>query len=138
MLSYIAVRRVELYERESSQSTSRKKRGQQLSIEPRVVGGVPTGGKEKLVCMMSQLAEVELVQLWEPPSPQIMENWSGLVGQLCYKLLENNSITKNLSLCDRITHLLGILVKDYGQALSMFLAFFLCCCGMVHVFQCQV
>ena len=122
MLSYIAVRMVELYEREPSPSkkpsTVRKKKSQSSSDEPRVVGGVPAGGKIKLVCLLSQLLEVEVVQLWEPPSPQMMDNWSGLVAQLCFKLLENSSISKDQVLLDRLVHLLGILVRDYGQALS--------------------
>lgn len=72
----------------------------------------------KLVCLLSQLLEVEVVQLWEPPSPQMMDNWSSLVAQLCYKLLEDSSISKDQPLLDRLIHLLGILARDYGQALS--------------------
>ena len=124
MLCYVAVRMVELYEREltpAKPSTVRKKKLPTSSSEPRVVGGVPAGGKQKLMSLMCQLAELDLVQLWEPPSAQMMENWSNLIGQLCYCLLENSSINKDLSLRDRVIHLLGVLVKDYGQALSEYL-----------------
>ena len=122
MLCYVAVRMVELYEREPSpannQSTARKRKTQASSSEPRLLGGVPAGGKEKIVSLMCQLAELELVQLWEPPSTQMMENWSNLIGQLCYRMLENSSISKDQSLRNRVMHLLGVLVRDYGQSLS--------------------
>ena len=123
MLCYVAVRMVELYEREPSpikqQSTARKKKAPLSTVES---GGVPAGGKDKLTSLMSQLLELELVQMWEPPTVQVMENWSGLVGQLCYKLLENSSIGRDQSVRDRVIHLLGILVRDYGQVLSEFLS----------------
>lgn len=83
-----------------------------------MMGGVPAGGKQRIVCLLSQLSELEIVCLWDPPSVQLMENWSGLLAQLCYKLLENSSITKDQLLRDRVVHLLGVLVRDYGQALS--------------------
>lgn len=122
MLCYIAVRMVELYQRETSplkqQMTGRKKKSHPPGDEPRVVGGVPADGKQRIVCLLSQLSELEIVCLWDPPSAQMMENLSGLIAQLCYKLLENSSISKDQSLKDRIIHLLGILVRDYGQALS--------------------
>ena len=122
MLCYVAVRMVELYERDPSpvkqQTAGRKKKPHPPGGESRVVGGVPAGGKQWIVCLLSQLSELELVGLWEPPSLQMMENWSGLVAQLCYKLLENSSISKDQSLRDRVVHLLGVLVRDYGQALS--------------------
>jgi hypothetical protein len=117
---------VELFERDTAphkpQTTGRKKKAQALGDEPRVVGGVPANGKQRIVCLLSQLSELEIVCLWDPPSVQMMENWSGLVAQLCYKLLENSSISKDQLLRDRVIHLLGVLVRDYGQALSEFLA----------------
>lgn len=80
--------------------------------------GIPRGGKEKLVSLMSQLVELELCQLWEPPTTQVMEAWSNLIGHLCYKILENSSITRNAPLRNQVVHLLGVLVQHYGQALS--------------------
>ena len=120
MLSYVAVRMVDMYEREqppsSHQTTAKQKKKQPLSSEVQV--GVPKSGKKKLVSLLSQLTELELCQLWDPPSPQMMENWSNLIGQLCYKILESSSICKDQSLRDQVIHLLGVLVRDYGQALS--------------------
>ena len=122
MICYVAVRMVELYERDTAphkhQTTGRKKKAQPPGDEPRMVGGVPANGKQRIVCLLSQLSELEIVCLWDPPSVQMMENWSGLVAQLCYKLLENSSICKDQLLRDRVVHLLGVLVRDYGQALS--------------------
>ena len=119
MLCYIAVRMVELYERDTSpQATAKKKKPRPPGDESRVVGGVPANGKQQIVCLLSQLSELEIVCLWDPPSAQMMENWSDLVAQLCYKLLENSSISKDQSLRDRVIHLLGVLIRDYGQALS--------------------
>ena len=125
MLCYIAVRMFELYERDTSphkqQTAGRKKKTHPPGEEPRIVGGVPANGKQRIVCLLSQLCELEIVCLWDPPSVQMMENWSGLIGQLCYKLLENSSIGKDHLLRDRVIHLLGVLVRDYGQALSKLL-----------------
>ena len=122
MLCYVAVRMVELYERDTSphkqQTTGRKKKSNLPGDEPRKMGGVPANGKQRIVCLLSQLSELEIVCLWDPPSVQMMENWSGLVAQLCYKLLENSSVSKDQLLRDRVIHLLGVLVRDYGQALS--------------------
>ena len=91
MLCYVAVRMVELYERDTSphkqQTTGRKKKSNPAGDEPRMVGGVLASGKQRIVCLLSQLSELEIVCLWDPPSIQMMENWSGLVAQLCYKLL---------------------------------------------------
>ena len=122
MLCYVSVRMVEQYERDSStikhHPTSKKKKPHPLVDESRNVDGVPSGGKQRIVCLLSQLSELEIVSLWDPPSTQLMEDWSGLVAQICYKFLENISITKDQLLRDRVIHLLGVLVRDYGQALS--------------------
>ena len=119
MLCFIAVRLVDLYEKESpSHHQPAAKQRKPASNDSRPLVGLPSGGKKKIVSLMNQLAELELCQLWEPPSPQMMEGWSSLLGNLCYKILENSTISRDQSLRDQVIHLLGVLIRDYGQALS--------------------
>lgn len=119
MLCFIAIRLVDLYEKESpSHHQPAAKQRKPASSDSRPLVGLPSGEKKKIVSLMNQLAELELCQLWEPPSPQMMEGWSSLLGNLCYKILENSTISRDQSLRDQVIHLLGVLIRDYGQALS--------------------
>lgn len=116
MLCYIAVSLAEEFESESiSDNLKNKKRIHAISHsfnwdEERV----------KLMVMLVRLSDLQLVQLWEPPSVPMMEDLLALFASICYKFLENPSVLRDKILLDNISELLGITVKKYGLILSKY------------------
>ena len=75
-------------------------------------------GRETCIECMGVLMELPLASLWDPPSPSMMDDLSGLVATGCYKLLESPIGSRERALTDKTVRLLGKLVRDYGQGLS--------------------
>jgi len=53
------------------------------------------------------------------PSP-VHEFPSSLMASCCYKLLENPAVTRDRAVREKVFHLMGMVIKKYNQALSMF------------------
>ncbi len=107
MLSYLVVQWVEASENSCS-ATGKKQT-------------TPSGwkaGRESSIELMAVMMELPLASLWDPPSPSMMDDLSGLVASACYKLLESPIVSRERALTDKTLRLLGRLVRDYGQGLS--------------------
>lgn len=129
MLSYVIVSMLEHYEDKSLKSESsscsvagsRKKTTKQSSS----MASQWMLEKVKVLSLFSRLAELELCSLWEPASTQLMEDWSRLVVQMCYKLLESPTIARERSLRENLASLLRSMVKVYSQGLGQSVSQFL-------------
>ena len=72
----------------------------------------------KLIFLLVNLGNLEIVKLWEPPSVPIMEDLTTLFANVCYKFLENPAVVRDKVLLGNISSLLGITVKKYGLTMS--------------------
>jgi condensin complex subunit 1 len=75
--------------------------------------------EEKVLRLLSSLLDLDLHLLWDPPSPTVMDSYSGLVANCCYKIMENSSAMKEKSLKEEMFQILGVLVQKYNQTLSV-------------------
>lgn len=72
----------------------------------------------KLLLVLVRLSDLQLVQLWEPPSISIMEDLATLFASICYKFLENPTVARDKVLLDNISALLGATLQKHGLTLS--------------------
>ena len=122
------------------------KRGKKKTASPSVNGLNWAAEEERVLRLLSCLADLELCQLWDPPSVAIMDSYSkcvsahinvvtscsfnlfsssfhvsssqSLVASCCYKMLESPSAMKEKAVKEELFQLLGLLVKKYNQTLS--------------------
>jgi hypothetical protein len=75
--------------------------------------------REKLLVTLMHFLEQDLVQFWDPPTPEMLEDVTGLVIGICYKFLESPVISRDKELLQPIASLLGLIVKRYHQNLTV-------------------
>ncbi|CAI8031317.1 Condensin complex subunit 1 [Geodia barretti] len=130
MMVYVVVQMVEEFETDATKPDSldivTNKRGGKKKKKNAVTGSEshPSGmdwgrERERVVEMTSDLVENDLWLLWEPPSVQMMEDFSNLLLSLCYKLLENPGFVREKTARDKVFGLMGSLMKRFNVALGV-------------------
>lgn len=114
MLCYLVVSLAEKYEEEFVHKQLKEKKGKHA----RQTNSSWEEERLKLMMLLVHLANLELEELFEPPSIPIMEDLAALFASVCYKFLENPLIVRDKVLLDEVSVLLGITVKKYGLILS--------------------
>ncbi len=114
MWTYLAVKLALYYENEvSAIVTSKVGRGKGSSSKP--------SWNEQRLKLMQELWKFyssELKLLWEPPLVSMMEDFSSLLTSICYKMLENPSVTRDKSLTHILANVLATAATKYGLMLS--------------------
>eukprot|EP00731_Ephydatia_muelleri_P015359 Em0008g1079a len=84
-------------------------------------GGSLDWGREfgHVVQILHQLLQLDLQQLWDPPSVTVMEDFTNLVANACYKLCEVPAFAKDKALRTDLFLVLGTVGKRYNQPLSV-------------------
>lgn len=115
ILCYVAVNLAKMFEEETIRMSSKEKKGKKAAL------GAFSWQVErlKLTESLMLLSSLELMQLWETPSPSMMEDLSNLIASLCYKLLENPVVGRDKILLDQLADIIGLTVKKYGITLGM-------------------
>ena len=72
-----------------------------------------------VVQILYQLLQLDLQQLWDPPSVTVMEDFTNLVANACYKLCEVPALAKDKALRTDLFLVLGTVGKRYNQPLSV-------------------
>lgn len=113
MLCYLAVNMAEAFENDlrKIESKEKKKQGVNSSTDWNLK-------RLELLDLLLCLSNLQLVQLWEPPLVEMMEDISGLFVSICYKFLENPTIARDKEVLDKLSELLGLTASKYGLTLS--------------------
>lgn len=117
MLCYLAVKMAEAFENELLKKYIKETKKKHMASH----SFVWSDQRLKLMSLLVCLSNLQLVQLWEPPSPAMMEDVSALFVSACYKFLENPVTIRDKDVVDRISELFGVTVKKYGLTLSKYL-----------------
>jgi len=74
--------------------------------------------KVKCVKMLLKIYGGDFCQLWEPALVSVLEDFSGLVTSLCYKLLENLAVARDKALLQPLAQILALAASKYGLLFS--------------------
>ena len=116
MLCYLAVNMAEAFENELLKNELKEKRKRTVIT----LSFTWSDQRLKLINALVCLANLQLMQLWEPPSAAMMEDVSTLFVSVCYKFLENPATVRDKEMLNKVSELLGLTVKKYGLTLSEF------------------
>ncbi|XP_077998535.1 condensin complex subunit 1-like [Glandiceps talaboti] len=118
MISYLLCQFAEAFEAESTKPsmTSTVGKGRKKSAKKTVSGMEWESEREHFIQSICQVLQLEVSRLWEPPV--VEEDYTNLVANCCYKLLENPEVSRHKATREAIFRLLGVLVKRYNHSLS--------------------